>query len=150
MAELLVEGSGDGILLGGWLERGRALEYCLDVGNINLSAIRTIRVLRPLRAINRIPKTCRLSTTIPTTTNPSTSAAWTRTAGCTVAQICLPTCTWGGRATEPPSPSAATPPPPHRVSTGTGITSSAEPATGTPSRGPSPSTTSVSLGWLYS
>lgn len=31
------------------------LEYCLDVGNINLSAIRTIRVLRPLRAINRIP-----------------------------------------------------------------------------------------------
>ncbi|KAG8180483.1 hypothetical protein JTE90_026642 [Oedothorax gibbosus] len=32
-----------------------ALEYCLDVGNINLSAIRTIRVLRPLRAINRIP-----------------------------------------------------------------------------------------------
>ncbi|GIY20280.1 hypothetical protein CEXT_659131 [Caerostris extrusa] len=33
----------------------KALEYCLDVGNINLSAIRTIRVLRPLRAINRIP-----------------------------------------------------------------------------------------------
>ncbi|XP_023221348.1 voltage-dependent T-type calcium channel subunit alpha-1I-like [Centruroides sculpturatus] len=32
-----------------------SLEYCLDVGNINLSAIRTIRVLRPLRAINRIP-----------------------------------------------------------------------------------------------
>jgi hypothetical protein len=30
-------------------------EYCLDVGNINLSAIRTVRVLRPLRAINRIP-----------------------------------------------------------------------------------------------
>ncbi|XP_054168183.1 voltage-dependent T-type calcium channel subunit alpha-1H-like [Oppia nitens] len=32
-----------------------ALEYCLDVGNMNLSAIRTVRVLRPLRAINRIP-----------------------------------------------------------------------------------------------
>ncbi|RWS14063.1 hypothetical protein B4U79_13166, partial [Dinothrombium tinctorium] len=32
-----------------------AFEYCLDVGNINLSAIRTVRVLRPLRAINRIP-----------------------------------------------------------------------------------------------
>lgn len=32
-----------------------ALEYCLNVENINLSAIRTIRVLRPLRAINRIP-----------------------------------------------------------------------------------------------
>ncbi|XP_054719182.1 voltage-dependent T-type calcium channel subunit alpha-1H-like, partial [Uloborus diversus] len=32
-----------------------SLEYCLDVGNINLSAIRTVRVLRPLRAINRIP-----------------------------------------------------------------------------------------------
>ncbi|XP_018494325.1 voltage-dependent T-type calcium channel subunit alpha-1H [Galendromus occidentalis] len=32
-----------------------AIEYCLDVGNMNLSAIRTIRVLRPLRAINRIP-----------------------------------------------------------------------------------------------
>lgn len=30
-------------------------EYVLDVGNINLSAIRTVRVLRPLRAINRIP-----------------------------------------------------------------------------------------------
>lgn len=33
----------------------RALEYCLNVENMNLSAIRTIRVLRPLRAINRIP-----------------------------------------------------------------------------------------------
>lgn len=32
-----------------------ALEYCLNVENMNLSAIRTIRVLRPLRAINRIP-----------------------------------------------------------------------------------------------
>lgn len=32
-----------------------ALEYCLHVENMNLSAIRTIRVLRPLRAINRIP-----------------------------------------------------------------------------------------------
>ena len=32
-----------------------ALEYCLNTENLNLSAIRTIRVLRPLRAINRIP-----------------------------------------------------------------------------------------------
>lgn len=30
------------------------LEYVLDVGNVNFTAIRTIRVLRPLRAINRI------------------------------------------------------------------------------------------------
>lgn len=32
-----------------------AIEYCLHVENLNLTAIRTIRVLRPLRAINRIP-----------------------------------------------------------------------------------------------
>lgn len=32
-----------------------ALEYCLNLESMNLSAIRTIRVLRPLRAINRIP-----------------------------------------------------------------------------------------------
>lgn len=32
-----------------------AVEYCLQVENLNLTAIRTIRVLRPLRAINRIP-----------------------------------------------------------------------------------------------
>lgn len=32
-----------------------ALEYFLQVENLNLTAIRTIRVLRPLRAINRIP-----------------------------------------------------------------------------------------------
>lgn len=32
-----------------------ALEYCLNMENLNLTAIRTIRVLRPLRAINRIP-----------------------------------------------------------------------------------------------
>lgn len=32
-----------------------ALEYVLQVENLNLTAIRTIRVLRPLRAINRIP-----------------------------------------------------------------------------------------------
>lgn len=31
------------------------LEYILDVGNVNLTSIRTVRVLRPLRAINRIP-----------------------------------------------------------------------------------------------
>ena len=32
-----------------------ALEYCLHLDNMNLTAIRTIRVLRPLRAINRVP-----------------------------------------------------------------------------------------------
>lgn len=31
------------------------LEYVLDIGNVNLTSIRTVRVLRPLRAINRIP-----------------------------------------------------------------------------------------------
>lgn len=31
------------------------VEYAIDTQNLNLSAIRTIRVLRPLRAINRIP-----------------------------------------------------------------------------------------------
>lgn len=31
------------------------LEYVLDVGQVNFTAIRTVRVLRPLRAINRIP-----------------------------------------------------------------------------------------------
>lgn len=31
------------------------MEYVLDIGNVNLTAIRTVRVLRPLRAINRIP-----------------------------------------------------------------------------------------------
>ncbi|XP_023238303.1 voltage-dependent T-type calcium channel subunit alpha-1H-like [Centruroides sculpturatus] len=41
--------------LDGFIIVAGCLEYCLDVGNINLSAIRTIRVLRPLRAINRIP-----------------------------------------------------------------------------------------------
>jgi len=33
----------------------RILEYCLDFLDISLSAIRTIRVMRPLRAVNRIP-----------------------------------------------------------------------------------------------
>ena len=42
-------------LISGNLFSLSALEYCLDVGNMNLSAIRTVRVLRPLRAINRIP-----------------------------------------------------------------------------------------------
>ena len=37
-----------------------ALEYCLDVEKLNLTAIRTVRVLRPLRAINRIPSKIRL------------------------------------------------------------------------------------------
>ena len=31
------------------------VEYAVAMENLNLSAIRTIRVLRPLRAINRIP-----------------------------------------------------------------------------------------------
>lgn len=35
--------------------RCRVVEYAVDTQNLNLSAIRTIRVLRPLRAINRIP-----------------------------------------------------------------------------------------------
>lgn len=35
------------------------VEYSLDLQNINLSAIRTVRVLRPLKAINRVPsKSC--------------------------------------------------------------------------------------------
>ena len=33
----------------------RVVEYAVDTQDLNLSAIRTIRVLRPLRAINRIP-----------------------------------------------------------------------------------------------
>ena len=33
----------------------RVVEYGIDTQDLNLSAIRTIRVLRPLRAINRIP-----------------------------------------------------------------------------------------------
>ena len=32
-----------------------AFEYIMDVEKLNLSAIRTVRVLRPLKAINRIP-----------------------------------------------------------------------------------------------
>lgn len=31
------------------------MEYSLDGHNVSLSAIRTVRVLRPLRAINRVP-----------------------------------------------------------------------------------------------
>ena len=45
---------------GGWLRVWsvyRALEYCVITENLSLSAIRTVRVLRPLRAINRIPST---------------------------------------------------------------------------------------------
>ena len=42
----------------------RALEYCLDVEKLNLSAIRTVRVLRPLRAINRIPSRKRVGSTV--------------------------------------------------------------------------------------
>lgn len=33
----------------------RVMEYSLDGHNASLSAIRTVRVLRPLRAINRVP-----------------------------------------------------------------------------------------------
>jgi len=33
----------------------RVVEYAASVEDLNLSAIRTIRVLRPLRAINRVP-----------------------------------------------------------------------------------------------
>ena len=32
-----------------------AIEYAVSTDNLNLSAIRTVRVLRPIRAINRIP-----------------------------------------------------------------------------------------------
>ena len=31
------------------------LEYSLDLQNVSFSAVRTVRVLRPLRAINRVP-----------------------------------------------------------------------------------------------
>lgn len=34
------------------------MEYSLDGHNASLSAIRTVRVLRPLRAINRVPSKC--------------------------------------------------------------------------------------------
>lgn len=38
-----------------------AVEYGLpNFNNLNLSAVRTIRVLRPLRAINRIPSKCKI------------------------------------------------------------------------------------------
>lgn len=33
----------------------RIVEYSLDLQNINFTAIRTVRVLRPLKAINRVP-----------------------------------------------------------------------------------------------
>lgn len=33
----------------------RMLEYSLDLQNVSFSAVRTVRVLRPLRAINRVP-----------------------------------------------------------------------------------------------
>ncbi|XP_059930818.1 voltage-dependent T-type calcium channel subunit alpha-1H-like [Gadus macrocephalus] len=36
------------------------MEYSLDGHNASLSAIRTVRVLRPLRAINRVPSKCSL------------------------------------------------------------------------------------------
>jgi len=35
-----------------------AIEYAVSTDNLNLSAIRTVRVLRPIRAINRIPSQC--------------------------------------------------------------------------------------------
>lgn len=33
----------------------RTFEYAIASENLSLSAIRTVRVLRPLRAINRVP-----------------------------------------------------------------------------------------------
>lgn len=33
----------------------RMLEYSLNLQNVSFSAVRTVRVLRPLRAINRVP-----------------------------------------------------------------------------------------------
>uniref|UniRef100_I3N0U5 Calcium voltage-gated channel subunit alpha1 I n=1 Tax=Ictidomys tridecemlineatus TaxID=43179 RepID=I3N0U5_ICTTR len=38
-----------------WVCGSLMVEYSLDLQNINLSAIRTVRVLRPLKAINRVP-----------------------------------------------------------------------------------------------
>lgn len=38
-----------------WFSVCRVMEYSLDGHNASLSAIRTVRVLRPLRAINRVP-----------------------------------------------------------------------------------------------
>lgn len=35
--------------------RCRMLEYSLNLENVSFSAVRTVRVLRPLRAINRVP-----------------------------------------------------------------------------------------------
>lgn len=37
----------------------RMLEYSLNLQNVSFSAVRTVRVLRPLRAINRVPSECR-------------------------------------------------------------------------------------------
>lgn len=36
----------------------RMLEYSLNLQNVSFSAVRTVRVLRPLRAINRVPSEC--------------------------------------------------------------------------------------------
>ena len=35
------------------------MEYAIAVENLSLTSIRTVRVLRPLRAINRVPSMCR-------------------------------------------------------------------------------------------
>lgn len=37
----------------------RMVEYSLDLQNMNFTAIRTVRVLRPLKAINRVPSKLR-------------------------------------------------------------------------------------------
>ncbi|CAL8287114.1 unnamed protein product [Arctogadus glacialis] len=37
------------------------VEYSLDLQNVNFSAIRTVRVLRPLKAINRVPSMAQVS-----------------------------------------------------------------------------------------
>lgn len=38
------------------------LEYSLNLQNVSFSAVRTVRVLRPLRAINRVPSECNFLT----------------------------------------------------------------------------------------
>lgn len=39
-------------------DSSRMVEYSLDLQNVNFTAIRTVRVLRPLKAINRVPSKC--------------------------------------------------------------------------------------------
>lgn len=39
----------------------RMLEYSLNLQSVSFSAVRTVRVLRPLRAINRVPSEFKLA-----------------------------------------------------------------------------------------